>query len=112
MDSKELVTALAATDVDPNYRVDGHLVGFTHDGTPYLDRLPDGRWCVGYIERGVEHPVRFFATENEACRYFYDDVTKPRKMPRVRTPEEVAADERHMRRWWAEREEQVGPSGD
>lgn len=111
MKTQELITALAAADVDQNYRIRGHLVGWTHDGTPYLDELADGRWVVGYIERGVEFQTHFFASEDEACRYFYEERTRPRAMPRTRTPEEVAADDEHMRQWWADYHRRGGTAG-
>jgi len=46
-----------------------HLNGGLLDDTVTLSHTHEG-WQVYYSERGQQHSVRTFRTEDEACRYF------------------------------------------
>ena len=43
----------------------------------------NGKWEVYYSERGVKTGLKTFETEDEACDYFYNDITEVLKNMRL-----------------------------
>jgi hypothetical protein len=101
MNTEALRDALLAADVDRDFSICGTLLPGGQrrsGGEPYLDR--DGkRWVFGTYERGNYTPRQYFDTEDEACRYVYEYLTRPRPGlgPRIRTAAERAADDERAR---------------
>lgn len=89
MNVRELAASLAAARVPASWyaiyaRRPGSgdvyaVVGSDHlsdQGGMILSPNPDGRWQVDIRERGTERVDATFASEDEACRWFHDELIK------------------------------------
>ncbi|MDH6126072.1 hypothetical protein [Kitasatospora sp. GP82] len=108
MDHQQLLAALRQAGVDDrSFCIRGHaLPGWFGEGG-ILDQAADGRWFVGGVERGRLDVDRYFDSEEDACQFVYDLLTRPRPAPRERTPEERAADRERSRQRQAELREEM-----
>lgn len=59
----------------------------------------NGKWKVFYTERGEEHDVQFFDTEEEAVQYFYDWAMDDKEYIGEATDEEIEKWKR-FQEWW------------
>jgi len=93
MNVRELQIALRQAGVDPHrYGIEGVPSDYRlSDGTPFLARQSDGRWFLGTSERGKESTLRVFDSEEQACAYLYEYLTRPRPALEPLTPEQEAA---------------------
>jgi hypothetical protein len=70
MNVVELKTALDKAGVKPHYYSLQGLKGGPYDGTAIIEK--DGnRWMYYNYERGSQHGLQYFNTENEVCEYLY-----------------------------------------
>jgi hypothetical protein len=76
-------------------------------GTYFLEEQ-GGKWVVGVEERGKRESGARFDTEDEACRYLYDQLTAPPPPVYMPTPEEEERGDRitkeEVNRFWQDRE--------
>ncbi|WP_441249816.1 hypothetical protein [Kitasatospora sp. McL0602] len=109
MNSQQLLAALQEAGVDGRtYGVCGQIPGGRLiDGSGFLNQEADGRWFLGSYERGVYTMERYFDSEDEACQYLYDMLTRPRPEPVRLTPEEEAAAKEINRQAAAEDRRQI-----
>lgn len=101
MDRWDLVRALRRDRVpDALYDIPGvHDIPLQPDAYLFLRPAPGG-WEVGLRERSEDHDVRGFATEDEACRALYADLTSlpPPPAGGERRVREVLADADEIQR--------------
>jgi hypothetical protein len=104
---QELEAALARAGLR-EYEIEGvHEPAWLPDAFPYL-REESGRWVVGISERGTYTPIRDFAEEDAACRFFSSlmETATPPPPPAALAREETTTLLGRMERWrrtaWAE----------
>jgi hypothetical protein len=73
MNISELKMALEKTNVDPYF---ASLDGEVKAESLVLERPESGGWCVYYSERGQRTGERWFITEEEACQYIFDSLSR------------------------------------
>lgn len=101
--TRELLDALRREGVDPrSYHVDCQERQLRLDeGGLLIDRLADGSWAVGPVERGDFAPSRIFDREAEACAYAYEILTRqPGQPPRTVSNDELAESRRLIDETW------------
>jgi hypothetical protein len=73
MNRIQLTELLHSLDVpDAAFSTDGVAKNEAH----IIEQQGPDTWCVYYSERGQRSDERFFATEDEACRYVYESFLK------------------------------------
>ncbi|MFF7185866.1 hypothetical protein ACFZAR_11580 [Streptomyces sp. NPDC008222] len=101
MDRTELVGRLREAGVpEALYEITGvHDVPVQPDAF-YVLRPEGNGWTVGLRERSRDREIRHFATEDEACAYLYDALTRvPPPAPGVAEPlEQLLADPEEIQR--------------
>jgi hypothetical protein len=70
MNLEEAKTALDKKEVKPIYYSLNGIRGDWEDGTSILEKNGD-KWMYYYYERRGKSSIKFFNTENEACKYMY-----------------------------------------
>ncbi|MFJ4849674.1 MULTISPECIES: hypothetical protein [unclassified Streptomyces] len=92
MDRRELCEALASEGVPGGlYEIPGfHEFDVRPPDFSYL-RQEDDAWVVGNWERGVYDPHRRFDSEDAACRYLHDRLTRRGSGPGPGVDEEMEA---------------------
>lgn len=75
MNREELKKALDEAGVHSHYYSLNGLQGGPYDGTSILEK-EGNKWLVYYFERGRKWDLQYFNTEDEACRYFLQKLTK------------------------------------
>lgn len=82
MDTAQLIVALHEAGVDERtFHIHGQVRSMKNgfiDGGAVLEPTDDERWVFGGVERGQFTPIRYFASEAEACAYVYAELTRPR----------------------------------
>jgi hypothetical protein len=79
MTFKELAAKLSACRVPKDkYSLSGGL-----PNEKYCIEHVDGKWRVYYSERGSRSGLRIFDSEQEACDYFFEEVTWQPPTPEV-----------------------------
>ncbi|WP_042372989.1 hypothetical protein [Streptacidiphilus neutrinimicus] len=74
-----------------------------NEGGGILEQGPEGRWGLYGWERGTASLVRSFDDEDQACRFFYDRLTRSVPEPVELAPEQRADLVARARRQQAER---------
>lgn len=62
--------------VNGNFDSDGYCLYGSNIYEGYCLDIRDARWCVFYIERGEESVYQSFPSEDEACEYFFNLISK------------------------------------
>jgi hypothetical protein len=75
MTKTELQSLLIKEDVPENYY---SLEGGMPDEKLCLERTPSG-WAVYYSERGLRTSLKYFTSEDQACRYFYTEISDAKR---------------------------------
>jgi hypothetical protein len=75
MNKEELKTRLDQEGINSHYYSLNGLAGGPYDGTHILDK-EESKWLVYYFERGLKWDIHMFETEDEACRYFSQWITR------------------------------------
>ena len=73
MNIPQLKKALGKADIDPYF---ASLHGEVRDECLVLEQAESRGWCVYYSERGQRTGERWFITEEEACQFIFDRLSK------------------------------------
>jgi len=71
MNIEGLKRALDRKGIKPIYYSLNGIRGDLEDGTSIIENQ-EGKWMYYYFERGGKFNIKYFNTENEACKYLYE----------------------------------------
>lgn len=73
MNVSELRDALRERNIDERFV---SLDGVARDESLILERATGKGWCVYFSERGLRTGEHFFITEEEACKFIFDRLSR------------------------------------
>jgi hypothetical protein len=73
MNTQQLEEAIRENNIDERFV---SLHGEVQDESYVLERELGQGWCVYYSERGERAGERFFLTEEDACQFIYDRLSR------------------------------------
>lgn len=73
MTTQELQAALYEANIDDQYV---SLTGEVKDEALILERKVGKGWCVYFSERGLRTGEHFYPTEEEACNFIFDRLSR------------------------------------